>query len=90
MYGLQVLKKSYIVPNHVKKILRSLPARFRPKVTAIQEAKDLDKLCLEKMISSLKSHEIELEGDELNNKCKSISLTSKEKTTKSFQTGEPK
>jgi hypothetical protein len=25
--GLQVLKKSYIVPDHVKKILRSLPAK---------------------------------------------------------------
>jgi len=30
--GLQVIKKSYNVPDHVKKILRCLPARFRPNV----------------------------------------------------------
>lgn len=56
VYDLQVLKKSFDVPDHVKMILRSLPAaRLRPKVTAIQETKDLDKLSLENMISSLKS-----------------------------------
>jgi hypothetical protein len=31
--GLQVSKKSYFVLDHVKKILRSLSARFRPKAT---------------------------------------------------------
>jgi len=36
--GLQILKKSYIASDHVSKILRSLPARWRPKVTAIEEA----------------------------------------------------
>jgi len=78
--GLQVLKKSYAAPDHVKKILRSLLARCRPKVTAIQEEEALDKLSLQNLISSLKSHEIELEGDEPKNLSKSISLTSKEKT----------
>jgi hypothetical protein len=34
--GLQVLKRSYTTSDHVKKILRSLPSRWRPKVTAIQ------------------------------------------------------
>jgi hypothetical protein len=83
--GLQVLRKSYTAPDHVKKILKSLPARFRPKVSAIQEANDLDKISLEILISSLKSHEIELEGDELNNLSKSIALNSKEKTSKPLQ-----
>lgn len=56
VYGLEVLKKSFDVSDHVKMILRSLPAaRLRSKVTAIQETKDLDKLSLENMISSLKS-----------------------------------
>jgi len=40
---------------------------------------------LENLIGSLKSHEIELEGDEPNNLSKSVALTSKEKTTKSLQ-----
>jgi len=33
--GLHILKKSYVDSDHVCKILRSLPARWRPKVNAI-------------------------------------------------------
>jgi len=33
--SLHVLRKSYITTDHVKKIIRSLPVRWRPKVTAI-------------------------------------------------------
>lgn len=53
--GLQVLTKSYTTPDHVKKILRSLSAKWSPKVTSIQEAKYLNRLSLENLISSLKS-----------------------------------
>ena len=60
-------------------ILMSLPARFRPKVIAIQVAKKLNKLSFENLICSLKSHEIELVGDEHTKKSKSIALTSKGK-----------
>src|SRR4030067_176583 len=56
--GLQVLKKSYTIVDHDKKILRSLPAKWRPKVTAIEEARDLNALSLENLISSLKCHEL--------------------------------
>ena len=56
VFGLQVLKKSYAATDHIKKILKSLPAKFRPKVTTIEEAKDLDKLSLENLIKSLKIH----------------------------------
>jgi len=58
--GLQILKKSYVASDHVNKILRSLPAKWRPKVTAIEEAKDLNTLSVEDLISSLKCHEIGL------------------------------
>ncbi|MCI34336.1 serine/threonine protein kinase SRPK1, partial [Trifolium medium] len=37
VFELQVLKKCYTTTDHVKKILRSLPPKWRPKVTAIQE-----------------------------------------------------
>ncbi|WJX12733.1 hypothetical protein P8452_03195 [Trifolium repens] len=74
--GLQVLKRSYTTSDHVRKILRSLPSRWRPKVTAIQEAKDLDKLGLEELISSLMSHEIELSSDDPQKKLKSVALPS--------------
>jgi hypothetical protein len=72
--GLQVLNKSYTVANHVKKILRSLPPKWRPKVTAFQEAKDLDLVTLEDLISSLKSHEMELMADDSTKKMKGIAL----------------
>jgi len=41
--GLQVMNKNYYVLDHVKKIIGSFLARFRPKVTVIQEENDLNK-----------------------------------------------
>jgi hypothetical protein len=75
--GLQVLDKSYTTTDHVRKILRSLPPKWRPKVTAFQEAKDLDLVSLEDLISSLKTHEMELMTDESTKKIKGIALSSK-------------
>lgn len=66
----------------------SLLARFIPNVTTTQEAKNLNKLSLKNMISSLKIHEIELIGDELVKNSKSISLKSKGIYAKALQTGE--
>lgn len=39
----------------VRKVLRSLPKRFRPKVTAIKESKDLEVMKLKELISSLQT-----------------------------------
>jgi len=58
--GLQILKKSYVASDHVDNILRSLPAKWMPKVTTIEEAKNLNTLSVEDLISSLKCHEIGL------------------------------
>jgi len=82
VYGLQVLKKSYVASDHVNKILRSLPAKWRPKVTTIEEAKDLNTLSVEDLISSLKCHEIEHEPIK---KPKSIALKSRGKSTKALK-----
>ena len=76
--GLQILKKSYVASDHVNKILRSLPAKWRPKVTAIEEAKDLNTLSVEDLISSLKCHEIGLNEHESIKKHKSTSEDSEE------------
>ena len=56
----------------VNKILRSLPTSWDPKVTAIQEAKDVDKLPLEQLVGSLMTYE-------LNLKQKSMDLDKKKK-----------
>ena len=44
----------------VRKILRSLPERFRAKVTAIEESKNLDKIKIQELIGSLKTYELGL------------------------------
>jgi len=82
--GLQILKKSYVASDHVSKILRSLPARWRPKVTAIKEAKGLSILSVEDLISSLKVHEISLDEHDSAKKTKSIDLPSKGKSSKAL------
>jgi len=74
--GLQILKKSYVASDHVSKMLRSLPARWRPKVTAIEEDKDLNTLSVEDLASSLKVHDISLNEHEPAKKNKSIALPS--------------
>jgi len=86
--GLQILKKSYVAFVHVSKILRSLPARWRPKVTVIEEANDLNTLSVEDLVSSLKVHEIGLNEHEPTKKVKSIALPSKGKSSKSLKVSE--
>lgn len=61
---LRVLNKSYEIVDHVKEILRSLHVKYRPKVTSIQEVKDLNIISLEILKRNLQSHEMELIGDE--------------------------
>jgi len=69
----------------VSKILRSLPVRWRPKVTAIEEAKDLSTLSVEDLIISLKVHEISLYEHDYAKKTKSIALPSKGKSSKAIK-----
>src|ERR1044072_6853562 len=54
--GFRVLDKGYSTSDHVKKIIRNLPAKWRPMVTALKVAKDLNSISLEELISSLRSH----------------------------------
>jgi hypothetical protein len=44
----------------IKKILRSLPERFRIKVTFIEESKDLDSMKIEEFVRSLQTYEYSL------------------------------
>ncbi|GKA81493.1 hypothetical protein Tco_0788185 [Tanacetum coccineum] len=51
------------VRNHVRKFLRALPTKWRPKVTAIEESKDLSTLPLDELIGNLNFYEVVLEKD---------------------------
>ncbi|PNY05238.1 serine/threonine protein kinase SRPK1 [Trifolium pratense] len=84
--GLKVLKKSYTTYDHVQKILRCLPLVWRPKVTAIEEARDLEMMSLEILISNLRSHEMVLNADsEIKNKSKSVALKSTKTSSKALK-----
>lgn len=51
------MAKTYSNIHLVLKILRLLPKSLEPKVTAIEEAKDLKTLSLEHLLGSLTTHE---------------------------------
>ncbi|GAV79963.1 UBN2 domain-containing protein, partial [Cephalotus follicularis] len=55
--SLQSLNKCYTNSEMVRKILRCVPKSWMPKVTATEEAKDLNILPLEELLGSLMTHE---------------------------------
>ncbi|GKA83215.1 zf-CCHC domain-containing protein, partial [Tanacetum coccineum] len=59
--SLKALDESFSSRNHVRKFLRALPTKWRPKVTAIEESKDLSTLPLDELIGNLKVYEVVLE-----------------------------
>ncbi|XP_022862783.1 uncharacterized protein LOC111382965 [Olea europaea var. sylvestris] len=50
----------------VRKVLRSLPERFRPKVIAIEESKDLDTVKIEELIGSIQTYELTISQPKKN------------------------
>ena len=75
--ALKSLGKSYTNGEMVRKILRSLPKGWQPKVTAIQEAKDLNTLELDELMGSLMTHEITMKShDDHDKKKKGIAFKS--------------
>ncbi|GJT30456.1 retrovirus-related pol polyprotein from transposon TNT 1-94 [Tanacetum coccineum] len=61
--SLKALDESFSSRNHVRKFLRALPTKWRPKVTAIEKSKDFSTLSLEELIGNLKVYEVVLEKD---------------------------
>ncbi|GAV87717.1 zf-CCHC domain-containing protein/UBN2 domain-containing protein, partial [Cephalotus follicularis] len=59
--ALQALDKTYSNSEMVRKILRCLPRSWMPKVTAIEEAKNLNVLLLEDLIGSLMTNELSMQ-----------------------------
>ncbi|GJW23242.1 hypothetical protein Tco_0033864 [Tanacetum coccineum] len=91
--SLKALDEYFSSRNHVRKFLRALPTKWRPKVTVIEESKDLSTLPLDELIGNLKVYEVVLEKDleistSKKEKYKSLSLKarkvlSEEETTSS-------
>ncbi|GJV11592.1 hypothetical protein Tco_1353133 [Tanacetum coccineum] len=80
--SLESLYPNYSSKNHVRKFLRALPLKWRAKVTAIEEAKDLAILPLDELIGNLKVYEMVLNNDGIESKTtkekvKSLALKAK-------------
>jgi hypothetical protein len=54
------LGKSISDVKLIQKILRSLPERFKIKVTTIEESKDLEEVKIEELVGSLQTYEVSL------------------------------
>ncbi|XP_020203708.1 uncharacterized protein LOC109789215 [Cajanus cajan] len=54
------LSRTYDPFDNIDKLLRSLPRKWRPQVTALRASKNREKLSLEELIGLLKVHELEL------------------------------
>jgi hypothetical protein len=63
----------------IRKILRSLPERFKIKVTTIEERKDLEEMEIEELLGSLQTYELSLPSVK---KLKTITLKASKKKVK--------
>ncbi|GJZ10241.1 zf-CCHC domain-containing protein [Tanacetum coccineum] len=61
--SLKALDEGYSSKNYVGKFLRALHPKWRAKVTAIEESKDLTSLSLDELIGNLKVHEMIIKKD---------------------------
>ncbi|GKB79190.1 retrovirus-related pol polyprotein from transposon TNT 1-94 [Tanacetum coccineum] len=61
--SLKALDEGFSSKNYVRKFLRALHPKWRAKVTAIEESKDLSSLALDELIDNLKVHEVVMEKD---------------------------
>ncbi|GJS88194.1 retrovirus-related pol polyprotein from transposon TNT 1-94 [Tanacetum coccineum] len=61
--SLKPLDEGYSSKNYVRKFLRALHIKWRAKVTAIEESKDLTSVSLDELIGNLKFHEMIIKKD---------------------------
>ncbi|GKB85607.1 hypothetical protein Tco_0957879 [Tanacetum coccineum] len=61
--SLKALDEGYSRKNYVRKFLRTLHPKWRAKVTAIEESKDLTSLSLDELIGNLEVYEMIIKKD---------------------------
>ncbi|GJR09668.1 zf-CCHC domain-containing protein, partial [Tanacetum coccineum] len=83
--SLKALDECYSSKNYVRKFLRALHPKWRAKVMAIEESKDLTSLSLDELIGNLKVHEMIIKKDSEIVKAKverkSLALKAKKKSS---------
>jgi len=73
------LGKTALDVRLIRKILKSLPERFRIKVTTIEESKDLEEMKIEELVGSFRTYELSLPTVK---KVKTIALKASKKKAK--------
>ncbi|GKC42247.1 hypothetical protein Tco_1059969 [Tanacetum coccineum] len=84
--SLKALDEGLSNKNYVRNFLRALHPKWRAKVTAIEETKDLSSLALDELIGNLKVHELVMGKDSeiykgKKKRVKSISLRAKKESS---------
>ncbi|GJZ12532.1 zf-CCHC domain-containing protein [Tanacetum coccineum] len=84
--SLKALNEGFSGKNYVRKFLSALHPKWRAKVTAIEESKDLSSLALDELIGNLKVHEVVMEKDSKiyrgkRERFKSIALKAKKESS---------
>ncbi|GKB41685.1 zf-CCHC domain-containing protein [Tanacetum coccineum] len=85
IFILKALDEGYSSKNYVRKFLRALHPKWRAKVTAIEESKDLTSMSLDELIGNLKVHEMIIKKDseivKAKGERKSLALKAKKKSS---------
>ena len=68
-------------PKIVRKVLKSLPERFRGKIMTIEESKDIDKIPLTELVGNLQTYKLGLTKIGKSGKSKSVALKAKSSDT---------
>ncbi|GKF24625.1 hypothetical protein Tco_0076947, partial [Tanacetum coccineum] len=83
--SLKALDEDYSIKNYVRKFCRALHPKWRAKVMAIEESKDLTSLSLDELIENLKVHEMIIKKDskivKAKGERKSLSSKAKKKSS---------
>ncbi|KAH9697714.1 CCHC-type domain-containing protein [Citrus sinensis] len=85
--SLEALGKTFSHCENVKKIIRSLPKKWKPKRTAIEEAKNLNTLSLDDLIGSLISYEEDIANERIDKDKKKKSFAFKSSIVESDDDG---
>ncbi|GJU73095.1 retrovirus-related pol polyprotein from transposon TNT 1-94 [Tanacetum coccineum] len=83
--SLKALDEGYSSKNYIRKFLRDLHPKWRAKVTAIEESKELTSLSLDELIGNLKVHEMIIKKDskivKAKGETKSLALKAKKESS---------
>ncbi|GJQ98955.1 hypothetical protein Tco_0521940 [Tanacetum coccineum] len=88
--SLKALDEGFSNKNYVRKFIRALHPKWRAKVTAIEDSKNLTSLSLDELIGNLKVYEVIIKKDsemvkDKREKNRSLALKAKNESKKSWQ-----